>query len=188
MKFQTIIGSVREGRVGGPVGKWIEEVASTRDDFEHELIDLKEWNLPMFNLPKGPIMGDYEDAVQKRWAAKITEADGYLFVSPEYNHGYSPALKNALDYLYAEWNRKPASYATYGSVQGARSIEQLRLVLIELQIAPLREALHINDVWSKVSDGKFSPADNEAKQLHTVFDDLLWWGKALKKARESKTP
>jgi NAD(P)H-dependent FMN reductase len=166
-----------------PVGDWALAVASARKDITVELIDLKEWNLPIFALPKGPSGGNYQDPLQRRWAEKIAQGEGYLFISPEYNHGYSAVLKNALDYLYAEWARKPAGCIAYGSVKGARSVEQLRLVLVELQMAPLRDAVHIADIWGKVQDGRFHADDSDAKQLQRVLDELCWWGNALRSAK-----
>lgn len=186
MHLQIILGSIRQGRIAKPVGDWTYEFTKKAAACTVELIDLKEWNLPMFDLPKSPIMGDYQDENQKKWARKVAEGDAYLFISPEYNHGYSPALKNALDYLYAEWNRKPATFVAYGGVEGARSVEQLRGVLVELQIAPLREALHIRNVFKKVQNEQFQPEEFDEKQLATVLDELLWWGKALKRARASQ--
>lgn len=185
MHIQIINGSVREGRVAKPVADWAFGVASDRQDFSVEMIDLKEQDLPMFDLPKSPIMGNYESPIQQKWADKIAQGDAYIFISPEYNHGYSPALKNALDYLYAEWNRKPASVVTYGGVQGARSLEQLRQVMIELQIVPLRDATHILNVWNKVKEDRFTPEEIDTKQLNKMLDELTWWGKVLHQARES---
>lgn len=183
MHIQIILGSIRKGRVAKPVGDWVYQNAKGRKDATFELIDLKEWDLPMFNLPKGPIKGDYEDPAQQRWAKKIDQGDGYVFVCPEYNHGYPSVLKNAVDYLYAEWVRKPASFVSYGGVNGARSVEQLRLVVIELQMAPLREALHIPDVWGKVEKDRFAGDSDDTKQLSKTLDDLVWWTEALRKAR-----
>lgn len=185
MHLQIIIGSVRDGRVAKPVADWTHRVASDRQGFSLEMIDLKEENLPMFNLPKSPIMGNYESPVQQNWAEKIGRGDAYIFISPEYNHGYSPALKNAMDYLYAEWNRKPASVVTYGGVQGARSLEQLRQVMIELQIVPLRDATHILNVWNKVKDDRFTPEEIDSKQLNKMLDELTWWGNTLLNAKEN---
>lgn len=185
MHIQIIIGSIREGRAAEPIAEWTARNASDRSDFSTELIDLKEWDLPMFALSKGPIMGDYEDELQKRWAAKIAEGDAFLFVTPEYNHGYSSVLKNALDYIYAEWVRKPAGFVSYGGVNGARSVEQLRQVVIELQMAPIREALHIASFWDKLDDNRFQAGDKDLQQLNKVLDELTWWGHALKNARES---
>jgi NAD(P)H-dependent FMN reductase len=186
MHIQVILGSVREGRRAKPVGDWVYQQATTRQDCSVELVDLKEWNLPLFGLAKPPIIGDYEDPLQQRWADKVAQADGYLFVAPEYNHGYSPALKNALDYLYGEWTHKPASFVTYGGVAGARGVEQLRLVLVELRMAPLRDALHITNVHAKLKDGVFVGDEKDAAQLNVVLDDLLWWGRALSSARRGQ--
>jgi NAD(P)H-dependent FMN reductase len=159
-------------------------MAALRKDLSVELVDLKDWNLPMFDLPKPPILGGYEDPLQKRWADKIAEGDGYLFVSPEYNHGYTSALKNALDYIFGEWGRKPASSISYGGALGARGIEQLRLVLIELRMVPLADALYISDIMSKVKDGRFEGDARDAKQLTKILDELVWWGNALKSSRQ----
>jgi NAD(P)H-dependent FMN reductase len=186
MRIQVIVGSVREGRRAKPVADWVCAQAATRPDCSLELVDLKHWNLPLMTLAKPPIMGGYEDPLQQRWAQKVAEGDGYLFVAPEYNHGYSPALKNALDYLYGEWVRKPASFVTYGGLAGARGVEQLRLVLIELRMAPLRDALHITDIGRKLNDGVFDGDANDVSQLNAMLDDLLWWGRALNAARRNE--
>lgn len=183
MRIQVIVGSVREGRRAKPVADWACAQAAARQDCSLELVDLKDWNLPLMSLAKPPIMGDYDDPLQQRWAQKVAQGDGYLFVAPEYNHGYSPALKNALDYLYSEWIRKPASFITYGGVAGARGVEQLRLVLVELRMAPLRDALHVADIGRKLNDGVFVGDENDASQLNVVLDDLVWWGTALSTAR-----
>jgi NAD(P)H-dependent FMN reductase len=184
MHIQIIVGSVREGRRAKPVADWVYQQATPRGDCSVELVDLKDWDLPLFSLGRPPILGEYEDELQQRWAHKIAQADGYLFVSPEYNHGYTPVLKNALDYLYAEWLRKPASFVTYGGVSGARGVEQLRLVLIELQMAPLRDAVHIGGIPSKLNDGVFTGDSRDEQQLKGVLDELLWWSRALSNARQ----
>jgi NAD(P)H-dependent FMN reductase len=186
MHIQVIVGSVREGRRAKPIADWVCRQAATRQDCSVELVDLKDWNLPLMSLPKSPIRGDYEDPLQQRWAEKVAQADGYLFVSPEYNHGYTAVLKNALDYLYAEWERKPASFVTYGGVGGARGIEQLRLVLIELRMAPLRDAVHIVNILGKLNDGVFVADAKDVSQLNAALDDLLWWTHALSAARRSR--
>lgn len=187
MHIQVIVGSVREGRRAKPVADWVCAQAAAREDCSLELVDLKDWNLPLMSLAKPPIIGDYDDPLQQRWAQKVAQGDGYLFVAPEYNHGYSPALKNALDYLYAEWIRKPASFVTYGGVAGARGVEQLRLVLVELRMAPLRDALHIADIGHKLNDGVFAGDANDASQLNAMLDDLVWWGTALTTARRKES-
>jgi len=185
MHLQIIVGSTRQGRRSRPVADWAYQFAAARTDLSVEMIDLKDWNLPMFDLPKPPALGNYEDSLQQRWAAKIAEGDAYLFVSPEYNHGYTAVLKNALDYLFAEWARKPASFISYGGAHGARGIEQLRLVLIELRVAPLRDALHIVNIVQKFSDGRFEGDERDVRQLNHILDDIVWWGEALKAARNA---
>jgi NAD(P)H-dependent FMN reductase len=184
MHIQMIIGSVREGRRGRAIGEWAYQAAMARKDLSVELIDLKEWNFPMFNLAKPPIMGDYTDPLQQRWAEKIKKADGYLFICPEYNHSFPSSLKNALDYLYDEWGRKPASFIGYGPAGGIRAIEQLRLVLIELNMAPLSNALHLFQVHKKMENGRFLGDDQDAANLHRMLDDLLWWSETLREGRQ----
>ncbi len=183
MHIQLIVGSIRQGRKAKPVGEWAYRLAAQRDDLSAELVDLRDWNLPLFDLSKPPILGDYEEPLQQRWGATIARGDGYVFISPEYNHGYTSVLKNALDYLYSEWGRKPASIISYGGVSGARGVEQLRLVLIELQMAPLRDAVYIPDVGRKIEGEVFVGDGNDIQQLNKALDDLLWWGKALRNAR-----
>jgi NAD(P)H-dependent FMN reductase len=183
MHLQVILGSVREGRRSEPVARWVCEQARAYEGVAVELIDLKAWNLPIFNLAKFPSEGNYEDPLQQRWATSVAAADGFIFVTPEYNHGYTPALKNALDYLYAEWNRKPASFVSFGNAEGARGIEQLKLVLNELEVAALPTALHLRSVAKKTATGTFLPEEAETKRFGVVFDEWLWWARALKTAR-----
>ncbi|MCQ6560585.1 NADPH-dependent FMN reductase [Paenibacillus mendelii] len=186
MKIQIIIGSVREGRRGKSIGEWAFHTAAARGDVQVELIDLKEWDLPMYDLAKPPILGQYEDPLQQRWADKIKEADGYLFISPEYNHSFTSALKNALDYLYEEWGRKPASFIGYGPTGGIRGIEQLRLVLIELKMAALGSALHLTKVHEKIVNNRFIASDHDTSSLNHALDDLLWWSRALSEAKKNQ--
>jgi len=182
--IQILVGSIREGRKSLPVAQWVGERAALREEFQAELDDLADWSLPMLSFAKPPAMGLSDDATQRRWAAKIGAADGYIFVSPEYNHGSSAVLKNALDYLYAEWNRKPAAFVSFGNTGGARAVEHLRGVAIELRMAALGEAVHILDVGDKVTDGRFAGDGRDEKQLTLLFDSLAWWGRALSTARE----
>src|SRR4029077_6197510 len=135
IKIAIIIGSTRPGRNGEAVAKWVYEVAHKRSDAEFELVDIKDFNLPLLDEPAPPIMGQYSKPHTKAWAAKIGTFDAYVFVTPEYNHGVSGALKNAIDFLFAEWNNKAAAFVSYGGASGARAVEQLRLVLAEVQMA-----------------------------------------------------
>jgi NAD(P)H-dependent FMN reductase len=183
MHLQVILGSIREGRRSGPVAQWAFERASGKPGVTVELVDLKTWNLPMFDLAKFPSEGNYEDPLQQRWAETIERADGYIFVVSEYNHGYTAALKNALDYIYYEWNRKPASFIAFGNAEGARAVQQLKLVLNELEIAPLPTAVHLRGVPKKVATGTFLPEEAEDKRFDAMFDELVWWTNALQAAR-----
>src|SRR6266581_394118 len=127
LRIAIIIGSTRPGRKAETVAKWVYEIAEHRSDVEFELVDIKDFNLPLLDEPLSPIMGQYSRPHTKVWADKITSFDGYVFVTPEYNHGISGALKNAIDFLYAEWTNKAAGFVSYGGASGARAVEQLCL-------------------------------------------------------------
>jgi NAD(P)H-dependent FMN reductase len=187
LKIQIVVGSVREGRVSLPVARWVNAAVHQQKGIDAELVDLADWALPMFALAAPPAMGRYEDPLQQRWAAKIGGADGYILISPEYNHGTSAALKNALDYLYAEWNRKPVAFVSFGNTGGARAVEQLRTIAVELRMAPLGEAVHLFGVGDKLKDGRFEADAKDEKQLTRLFDSLTWWGEALRTARLADT-
>src|SRR2546421_1365155 len=131
LRIAIILGSTRPGRNGEAVAKWVYEIAKKRSDAEFELVDIKDFNLPLLDEPVPPSMGEYSKPHTKVWAAKIGSFDGYVFVTPEYNHGICGALKNAIDFLFAEWNNKAAGFVSYGSAGGARAVEQLRLGVAE---------------------------------------------------------
>lgn len=185
LHIPIILGSIREGRMALPVGNWVHAQAKSHPHLTTEIIDLAEWNLPFYPFAKAPAAGGYTDPLQIKWAEKIAAADGFILISPEYNHGPPAVLKNALDFVYAEWNRKPCTFVGYGGNGGARSIEQLRLVTSELQMAPLEASVHIMGVWGKVKDGVFAPDERDTKWLGHLFDELIWWGNALKAARDA---
>src|SRR5882762_5871907 len=138
LRIAIIIGSTRPGRNGEAVAKWVYEIAKRRSDAEFELVDIKDFHLPLLDEPLSPILGQYSKPHTRVWAAKIDSFDAYVFVTPEYNHGISGALKNAIDFLFAEWNNKAAGFVSYGSVSGVRAVEHLRLVLAEVQMATIR--------------------------------------------------
>ena len=185
LKILVILGSVREGRMAEPVGNWVCTQAEPRADLDCELVDLKQWDLPFYAFRDAPAKGNYTDPLQRRWAEKVAGADGYILIAPEYNHGPPAVLKNALDFVYAEWNRKPVTFVGYGGNGAARSIEQLTGVARELQMAPLEASVHIMGVWAKVRDSAFTGDDKDVKWLGHGFDELVWWGNALKAARAS---
>jgi NAD(P)H-dependent FMN reductase len=134
----VLLGSTRPGRRGEPVARWVMDEASRRSDAEFELIDLADYPLPHLDEPLPPSMGQYQNAHTREWAATIGRFDGYVFVTPEYNHGTSGVLKNAIDFLYAEWNNKAMGVVSYGATSGVRAAEHLRLVAGELQMADVR--------------------------------------------------
>jgi NAD(P)H-dependent FMN reductase len=184
LHIQIIIASIRQGRAGGPVGRWFAHIAAQRDDLTSELIDLREWNLPFLTTATPPSRG-YETDLQRRWAAKVGEADGYVLVTAEYNHGYPPPLKNALDHVYAEWNRKPVAYVGYGGPGGGtRAVEQLRGVAVELQQVPLRSQVIINRPWPNIKDRVFDGAQWQ-RQATSLLDELAWWADLLRTGRAS---
>jgi NAD(P)H-dependent FMN reductase len=184
--IQIIVGSTRNGRRSRVVADWVYQQLVSNKNFSLEIVDLKDWHLPMFELESAPMRTEHKDPLQKKWAEKISSADGYIFISPEYNHSFTPSLKNALDYLYHEWSRKPATFVSFGEVGGARSIEQLRLVLIELKMAPLKEALHIFDLRNKLDVSGFHASEQDKEYLQAAVQELIWWVKALKEARSKK--
>ena len=138
IKVAIIIGSTRPGRMAEAVARWVHAIAAQRSDAQFELVDIQDFNLPLLDEAVPPLMAQYSQPHTKVWAAKIAAFDAFVFVTPEYNHGTSGALKNALDYLYREWNNKAAGFVSYGSAGGARAVEQLRLVMGELQVADVR--------------------------------------------------
>lgn len=185
-KIGIIIGTIREGRFGNTAASWIFEIASRRTDLAFEIVDLRDYPLPLFGAD--PVAGpnNTRSGVVARWIHKIAELDGYLFVTAEYNHSISGVLKNALDYTYAEFNKKPAAFVAYGGVGGARAVEQLRLICIELQLAPTRTAVHIgSEPYRAVTQQGKRLADFDFLNTSAgaTLDELAWWTHALKAGR-----
>jgi NAD(P)H-dependent FMN reductase len=182
IRVAVILGSTRPGRLGKSVATWAFETARQRSDAAFELIDLKDFDLPLLDEPVPPSQGRYSKEHTKRWAATIARFDAFLFVTAEYNHGIPGALKNAIDYLYAEWNNKAAGFVGYGSAGGVRSVEALRLVMGELQVADVRAQVMIS-LFTDVENGVFQPKPFHVDTLNTVLDQLIAWGGALKQLR-----
>lgn len=183
MKIQLILGSTRPGRVGEQVTNWAHEVLDKRDDAEFELVDIADFNLPLLDEPVTPMMQQYEKDHTKKWSEKIAEADGYIFVTAEYNHSVPGALKNAIDYLYHEWNNKAVGFVSYGSVGGTRSVEHLRGIAAELQMADVREQLMLSLISDFENWSEFKPTDQHAEKLNQVADQVVSWAGALKTVR-----
>jgi NAD(P)H-dependent FMN reductase len=187
-KIAIIISTTRAARFGEKPAKWIHGIASQRDDMAVELVDLRDYPMPFFDEPASNAWVPSKNEAAQRWQKKVAEFDGYIFVTAEYNRGVSAVLKNAIDYAYPEWNRKPAAYVGYGSVGGARAVEQLRLINIELQMAPMRTGVHIQGadfmaVWQQGKDiAELTYLQQNAKDM---LDQLVWWTNALKTAREA---
>ena len=194
MNLQIIIGSTREGRKSLQFSKWIENTAKENDNFKVELVDLMDYDLPMFNEPVSPrynperkVTGDV-----KKFLDKLSEGDAFVFVTPEYNHSLSGVLKNALDYTGYELDKKPAAVATHGSVGGARAAEHLKMILSECRAVIVPINVHFNHFI----DGNIDQDGNLMKELkelaygphttvNTMLDELAWYGKALKTARDN---
>jgi NAD(P)H-dependent FMN reductase len=184
LKLAIIIGSTRPERVGEAVSRWVYELAQKRSDAKFELVDIRDFNLPLLDEPVPPSQGKYSKEHTKKWAAKIASFDGYVFVTPEYNHGICGALKNAIDFLYAEWNNKAAGFVGYGSAGGVRAVEHLRLVMAEVQVATVRNQvmLSLHDDFENYS--VFKPRAFHEKSVGQVFDQVIAWGGALKSLRK----
>jgi NAD(P)H-dependent FMN reductase len=178
-----IIGSTRPGRKAETVARWVYEIARKRSDASFELVDIKDFNLPLLDEAVPPSMGQYSQPHTKAWAAKIASFDAFVFVTPEYNHGPSGALKNAIDYLYAEWNNKAAGFVSYGSAGGTRGVEQLRLIMAELQIADVRAQVMLSLFTDFENFTTFKPAALHEKSVTTLLDQLIAWAGALKPLR-----
>ncbi|WKZ29101.1 MAG: NAD(P)H-dependent oxidoreductase [Patescibacteria group bacterium] len=185
LNVAIILGSTRPNRLSEPIGLWVEAAAKKTEGWNVERVDLRDWPLPFYQEAASvmQLKGEYSIDLAKEWSKKIASFDAYILVTPEYNHGTSAVLKNALDYLYAEWNNKPVAFVGYGSVGGARAVEQLRLVAGELQMADIREAVHVANPWMLVKDGVFAAEEFHGKKLAALIAQLDWWAKALQAAR-----
>lgn len=185
MKIAVIIGSTRPGRVGRKVAEWYLNQVKDTGQAEVDLIDLAEVNLPFLDEATPPSAGKYEKDHTKKWAETIASYDGFVWVTAEYNHGMPAPLKNAIDYVFAEWHRKPVALVSYGSMGGARAAEQLRQVAGELYMADIRPQVMLREPWNSVSDDGQVNTDYLFGEVKSQFEELLWWAKALKAAREA---
>jgi NAD(P)H-dependent FMN reductase len=188
--ISVIVGSTRQSRFSEKPAQWIFQHLKKRD-VDARLLDLRDFPMPFFDHAVPPAMPGrpaYENEVVKKWTAAIEASDGFIFVAPEYNYGPPAVLKNAIDWVYQEWNRKAAAFVSFGSVGGARSVQQLRETAIEVQLAPIRSSVHIPvaTLWAHFQGGD---VDKGLAELETpakvMLDDLLWWTTALKTARKA---
>lgn len=183
LKVGIILGSTRPGRNGEAVSQWTYETANKRSDADFELVDIRDFNLPLLDEPIPPSMGQYTKEHTKIWSAKIDSFDAYVFVTAEYNHGIPGALKNAIDFLFKEWNNKVAGFVSYGGAGGVRAVEQLRLVMAELKVATVRTQVQLSLHTDFENFTKFKPAPFQEKAANTMLDEVIAWGDALKVLR-----
>jgi NAD(P)H-dependent FMN reductase len=178
-----ILGSTRPNRNGEAVAKWVLERTKGRTDARYELVDIRDYELPLLDEPIPPSQGKYSQPHTKRWAEKIASLDAFVFVTPEYNHSTSGALKNAIDFLYREWNNKAAGFVSYGSAGGARAVEALRLIMAELQIADVRAQVMFSLFTDFKNFSQFEPDPRHDKELDALLKQVVSWGSALQAVR-----
>lgn len=183
LNVAIIIGSTRPGRVGESVAKWVYDLAHARGGANFELIDLLKINLPLLDESTPPSMGQYQHEHTKKWAQLISKFDAFIFVTPEYNHAPPASLKNALDFIYGEWNNKVAGFVGYGSAGGTRSVEQLRLMCAELQMATVRSQVALSLMTDFENFKKFKPQSFHEVKVNELIDQLIMWGTAFQELR-----
>lgn len=186
VKIKIIAGSTRPGRFNVQPARWITGIAQERKDIEVELLDLAEINLPLLDEPVPPLQNKYSKDHTKKWAAKIAEADGFVLVTPEYNHSTSAALKNAIDFLYMEWNFKPVTFVSYGSLAGgSRAVEHLRTIAAEVKMYDLREQVMLPNYWENLDEkGEYKFSERHEKSAGEMLDTLVFWAGKMKEARQ----
>lgn len=184
VKIGVIISTTRPTRVGPQIAQWFFDQVKNTPDAEFELIDLKDFNLPLLDEPKSPMSGEYEHEYTKTWSEKVKGFDGFIFVTAEYNNGPPAALKNAIDVLYHEWDRKPVAFIGYGTYGATRAVEQLVDITAKIGMAPLTKTfVGVTKSWDALNeDGTLKPEYVNGSIEHLV-ENLLWWTNTLKQAR-----
>jgi NAD(P)H-dependent FMN reductase len=187
LKIKVILGTTRQQRLGEQPAKWIADKAKAKG-LDVEILDLRDYPLPFFDEAMSPTMaamkGAYPYPVSVKWTEKIGEADGFIMTVAEYNHGYAAVLKNAFDYVSKEWNKKPVAFVGYGSVGGARAVEQLRQIVAEQQMVSIRAAVHMVNPWGLLDDKGVLNMSSFDASADAMLDQLVWWADALKVARD----
>ena len=187
LKIAIITGSTRPGRKSEAVARWVYDIAAKRSDAAFEVVDIAAFNLPLLDEAVPPMMNQYSKPHTKAWAAKIASFDAFVFVTPEYNHATSGALKNAIDFLFREWNDKAAGFVGYGSVGGARAVEHLRLVMGEIKVADVRAQVALSLFTDFENFSTFKPGPHQEAAVNAMLDDLIPWGQALQTLRMRST-
>lgn len=183
IKIAIIAGSTRPGRKSDTVARWVHEIAKKRTDATYELVDIADYNLPLLDEPIPPSQGQYSKDHTKKWAAKVAEFDGYVFVTAEYNHSTTGALKNAIDFVYAEWNNKAAGFVSYGTAGGARAVEHLRQIMAEIQIADVRAQVMLSLFTDFEEMTTFKPDPRHEEEVNTMLNQLVAWSGAMRTVR-----
>jgi len=184
LKIGIVIGSTRPNRRAPALAEWVLDIAKKRGDAAYEIVDPLDYDLPVLDEPMPPSMGNYTQPHTRKWAAKVDSLDGFVFVTPEYNHSISGALKNAIDFVYREWNNKVAGFVSYGTTGGARAVEHLRAIMAEVQVADVRAHVSLSLFTDYEDFTTFKPADRHLTQVGVMLDQLVAWGGALKALRE----
>ena len=188
LKIALILGSTRDARFAPIPAAWMMEQAAARGDVELELVDLKEFDLPLFNEKASNAWMPSEDPRAVAWQKRIGEFDGYIVVTAEYNHSITGALKNAFDQAYVEWAHKPIGFLAYGGVGGARAVEHARNIAVELQMVPVHAGVHIggSDYIATVHQRQPMSTISEhiAPSAQTMLNEIVWWGTATRRQRE----
>ncbi len=185
LQIAIIIGSTRPQRNGEVIAKWVYDIASKRTNTVFEVIDLLDYNLPIFDEPYPAVMQKYTKEHTKIWSQKINPFDGFIFLAPEYNHSVSSALKNAIDFLAVEWKNKVAAYVGYGANGGIRAVEHLRLIMAQFQTVSIRNQVALS-IFTDFENNMFLPAPQNQKTLEDMLDQLIKWAQVLKAFREEK--
>jgi NAD(P)H-dependent FMN reductase len=184
LRIAIVTGSTRPGRNNEAVAKWVHRIANERKDAEFELVDIAGYNLPLLDEPMPPLFAQYTHEHTKSWSDKIASFDGYVFVTPEYNHSTSGALKNAIDYLFREWSNKAAGFVSYGGhAGGARAVEHLRLIMAEVMVATVRAQVLLSLYTDFENFKTLNPGPHREKELHAMLEEVVAWGNALKSLR-----
>jgi len=175
MNIQIIVGSIREGRVSIKVAHWLKNEIEKLDfsTLTIEIVDLKEWDLPFFVGKNAPITGIYDQPKQQQWAEKISSGDAFIFLTPEYNHGYSAALKNAIDYLYKEWQAKPAAFVSYGTTHGSRSVSQFKQVCSSIGMIDSNAVIEIQDIFNRANSETFEGNEFDNIAVKSIVNKLI---------------
>ena len=183
--IKIIVGSTRETRFGLQIAQWFMDSAAQQANSTFELVDLKEVALPFLNEPKPPLAGDYQHNSTKTWSKIISEADGFVFITPEYNHSVPASLKNALDTAAVEWAYKPAAFIGYGVAGGIRAIEHLRQIASQLRMYGIHDEVNVHNYWAHLDkSGQFTAGENHTKDVERVRDSIIFWTEKLTPIRQ----